>query len=285
MSSNARSTGDSTSNPQPLLKSYSDLLESGLFSDAEVRCGSRTWKVHKAILCTRSKWFKKALMGHFEESATGIVTIEICSEDEVNLLLHYLYTGVVDLKKHLPGDSLIISQLKAWKMAGFFCLPKLQRIILQARDNFLIAMTKSYGMQSELQDGQMCSIAREVQLLYADDSEGVKDTFRLPFLAVLLLGIRFLAKEKEIRKLLREIPGFASDWALGLMGGLDSGHHCRSEKQYFCGRCRLPAVDYSPVKFRAWVEVEKEVFCGPCVSAPTWEDWVGKATEGSGTSK
>lgn len=93
MSSNARSTSDSTSNPQPLLKSYSDLLQSGLFSDAEVRCGSRTWKVHKAILCTRSEWFKKALMGHFKESATGIVTIEICSEDEVNLLLHYLYTG------------------------------------------------------------------------------------------------------------------------------------------------------------------------------------------------
>lgn len=170
-------------------------------------------------------------------------------------------------------------------MAGFFCLPRLQRIILQARDNLLIAMTKSYGMQSKLQDGHMCSIVREVQLLYADDSEGIKDTFRLPFLAVLLLGIRFLAKEEEFRKLLREIPGFALDWALGLMGGLGSGQDCGGVGGHCCRTCRSQIVGFG-FRFRAWVEVKKpEVFCGLCVSAPTWEDWVGKATEGSGTSK
>lgn len=169
-------------------------------------------------------------------------------------------------------------------MTGFFCLPRLQRIILQARDNLLIAMTKSYSMQSKLLDGQMCSIVREVQLLYADDSEGIKDTFRLPFLAVLLLGIRFLAKEEEFRKLLREIPGLALDWALGLMGGLGSGQDGRNGRKTRCRRCRLPAVE-SAFRFRVWVEVENaEVFCSTCVSAPTWEDWVGKAVEASGTS-
>lgn len=42
------------------------LLESGMLADAEVKCARRTWKVHKIILCNRSDWFKKALMGQFE---------------------------------------------------------------------------------------------------------------------------------------------------------------------------------------------------------------------------
>lgn len=42
------------------------LLESGMLADAEVKCAERTWKVHKIILCTRSDWFKKALMGPFK---------------------------------------------------------------------------------------------------------------------------------------------------------------------------------------------------------------------------
>lgn len=42
------------------------LLDSGMLADAEVQCAKRTWKVHRIILCTRSDWFKKALMGPFE---------------------------------------------------------------------------------------------------------------------------------------------------------------------------------------------------------------------------
>lgn len=41
------------------------LLESGLFADAEIHCGSRTWKVHKAVLTPQSKYFKAALLGGF----------------------------------------------------------------------------------------------------------------------------------------------------------------------------------------------------------------------------
>lgn len=42
-----------------------DLLESGLFADATITCGDRTWKVHKSIIC-RCEWFKKAFAGNFE---------------------------------------------------------------------------------------------------------------------------------------------------------------------------------------------------------------------------
>lgn len=42
-----------------------ELLESGLFADATITCGDRTWKVHKSIIC-RCEWFKKAFGGNFE---------------------------------------------------------------------------------------------------------------------------------------------------------------------------------------------------------------------------
>lgn len=42
------------------------LFQSGMLADSEVRCGARAWKVHKAILCTRSEWFEKALIGHYK---------------------------------------------------------------------------------------------------------------------------------------------------------------------------------------------------------------------------
>lgn len=42
------------------------LLSSGNFSDVEIICGDRVWKCHRAILATRSVWFRKALSGPFE---------------------------------------------------------------------------------------------------------------------------------------------------------------------------------------------------------------------------
>lgn len=57
------------------------LLESGMLADAEVKCAGCTWKVHKVILCTRSDWFKKALMGPFEASSTLPVLDAIADVD------------------------------------------------------------------------------------------------------------------------------------------------------------------------------------------------------------
>ena len=41
------------------------LLWSDLFADVEVTAGSKTWKLHCAILVSRSTWFRKALTGNW----------------------------------------------------------------------------------------------------------------------------------------------------------------------------------------------------------------------------
>ncbi|KAI0011243.1 hypothetical protein F4779DRAFT_573948 [Xylariaceae sp. FL0662B] len=56
----------------PDLNYLFSLLETGEFSDAVVKCGQRSWKVHRAILCPRSKWFRAALAGHFRVSTESL---------------------------------------------------------------------------------------------------------------------------------------------------------------------------------------------------------------------
>lgn len=51
-----------------------DLLESGLYSDATITCGERTWKVHKNII-RRCEWFKKAFNGKFKVISQTLSTI------------------------------------------------------------------------------------------------------------------------------------------------------------------------------------------------------------------
>jgi len=48
----------------------SRILESGLFANIEVTCADtgKTFKVHKSVLCERSRYFKSALTGGYEVS-------------------------------------------------------------------------------------------------------------------------------------------------------------------------------------------------------------------------
>ena len=54
-----------TTNQMSLL---SGLLGSGKYSDLTLTCGSRSWKVHKSVLCLQSDFFAKACDGDFRVS-------------------------------------------------------------------------------------------------------------------------------------------------------------------------------------------------------------------------
>lgn len=43
-----------------------ELLQTGILADGTVNCQGRTWKVHKALLASRLKFFKAAFCGSFE---------------------------------------------------------------------------------------------------------------------------------------------------------------------------------------------------------------------------
>ncbi|KUI72163.1 hypothetical protein VM1G_07494 [Cytospora mali] len=240
------------------------LLESGILSDAEVHCGSRTWK----------------------EAQTGVVRIETCTENEADLLLQYLYTGVVDVGKYLPGESPIISHIKVWKIADFFCLPDLRHLALHARDDFLKRLIDSYGPKPFLARPvtNIPSIRQVIEFLYEEDRDDIRGIFRRPYLATLLLDSQHLAKNEDFQELIGEVPEFGSDWALGLMAILG---HIRKPKDYpalpKCDKCGKFVAKHNINPFK-WVQKRQiELFCRVCNPVPTWEDCVGKLNSSKST--
>ncbi|KAK6840005.1 hypothetical protein PG990_011610 [Apiospora arundinis] len=70
-----------------------EMFDNELFSDAKVTVGDKTWPIHKAIVCPRSTYFRKAFMGRFIEAGQSHLTIEDQDSEAVGQILHYLYTG------------------------------------------------------------------------------------------------------------------------------------------------------------------------------------------------
>lgn len=58
-----------------------------------LKCGDKTWNLHKNILCSRSEWFEKALTGKFQEAQTGLVEIQNFGPEAVGWVVRYIYSG------------------------------------------------------------------------------------------------------------------------------------------------------------------------------------------------
>ncbi|KAF4946278.1 hypothetical protein FGADI_11304 [Fusarium gaditjirri] len=72
-------------------KALVDLLKTGDYSDLVISCGKDQYRVHKAIICPRSHFFKAACDGKFKEAQTG--TIDLPDDDPiaVRMMIEYLY--------------------------------------------------------------------------------------------------------------------------------------------------------------------------------------------------
>ncbi|KAL9560968.1 hypothetical protein ACKAV7_014997 [Fusarium commune] len=72
-------------------KALVDLLKTGDYSDLVISCGKDQYRVHKAIICPRSHFFKAACDGEFKEAQTG--TIDLPDDDPVavRMMIEYLY--------------------------------------------------------------------------------------------------------------------------------------------------------------------------------------------------
>lgn len=193
--------------------------------------------------------------------------------------------AVVNVNKLVSSDNNLINLVRVWKLADFFCLAKLRHLSLQARDKLLKKLAYYHGICEPYRAADMREIDATIRALYEEDSVDIRDNFRHPLLAVMLLGAQLLAKEPVFKKLVHELTEFGSDWALGLMGCLgDVAKPRHSQRLYRCATCGQQ-VGWCTLNFAKWVkERNLETQCAKCIAAPTWEDWVGKTTEDNGTT-
>ncbi|TDZ27702.1 Protein roadkill [Colletotrichum spinosum] len=63
------------------------------YSDMTIRCGGRTFKTHKAIVCSQSSFFDKALNSSFKEGITNEVELPEDDPAAIRHMLEFMYKG------------------------------------------------------------------------------------------------------------------------------------------------------------------------------------------------
>ncbi|KAF7188247.1 hypothetical protein HII31_10532 [Pseudocercospora fuligena] len=96
-------------NPQPLVK-YGDEE----FADFTIICGSKAYRVHRIIICAKSKYFKRACSGAFTEASKQKIELKEDPPEAVECMIQYFYDGNYDdcsgLIEHRNGKSTMPSE-------------------------------------------------------------------------------------------------------------------------------------------------------------------------------
>ncbi|KAF5685942.1 kelch 4 [Fusarium circinatum] len=72
-------------------RALGNLFKTGDYSDFVIICGKTRHKVHKAIICPRSDFFKAACTSGFKEAQTGEVELPDDEPLAVSMMIEYLY--------------------------------------------------------------------------------------------------------------------------------------------------------------------------------------------------
>ncbi|KAF5594759.1 hypothetical protein FPCIR_4773 [Fusarium pseudocircinatum] len=83
-------------------EALANLLKTGDYSDLTITCGKDQYRVHKAIICPRSNFFKAACDGKFEEAHTGEVDLPDDDPAAVRMMIEYLYHDT-----YVPAGAII----------------------------------------------------------------------------------------------------------------------------------------------------------------------------------
>ncbi|KAK7569169.1 BTB/POZ protein [Phyllosticta citricarpa] len=78
---------------------FSRLLESGDFSDLKIHCEDAMWKVHKAIICSQSEFFRAACNPRhgFKEATSGAIELHEVNRYIIQAVIDFLYTGAYEI--------------------------------------------------------------------------------------------------------------------------------------------------------------------------------------------
>lgn len=79
---------DLTGDRSPFRAHDKYLLQTGVFSDCQLKAGNRFWNVHKSIVFLRSTYIENG----FDEEVK-VIDVGFCTEKQVELFLEYVYSG------------------------------------------------------------------------------------------------------------------------------------------------------------------------------------------------
>ena len=90
------------------------------FTNAEIVCQGRVWKVHRCVLCVNSPVLAAAFGGQMQEAKSSVMEIKEAMTDDVEGMLRFIYTGELCSGKANASTLLLLAhryigmKLRAW---------------------------------------------------------------------------------------------------------------------------------------------------------------------------
>ncbi|KAI3330721.1 hypothetical protein F4824DRAFT_504798 [Ustulina deusta] len=207
-----------------------DLLDLASLSDVVVQCGAKTWNLHRAILAQRSQWFRKALLGGFQEAKTKTIRIEEFNEDAVDSIIKHIYGRPADWEKLQGERSFTRLCMDIFNMADYFLLPDLCQSLEGAFGHMVFTKVPAFQARRKrrLDTTELFDIVREV---YAEALPAGK-AFR-PVLATALHSIQYGINNVAFASLIDEVPAVAAD----VLKFTFTHHPPQGRYPRYCHRC------------------------------------------------
>ncbi|KAK0653085.1 BTB/POZ protein [Cercophora newfieldiana] len=228
----------------------SDIFDSDFVSDCTVKCGDRVWKLHRVILCSRSHFFRAALMGNFKEAQDNEVVLREQDPELVEHALRFIYSGNINRIKCLDRQDLDDTSLDAirvclglYKLGDFLNLAKLCGTAVDKLERYM--KMKAEIVQRTLHDDaklpvgfipRFVELAKQAYNIPKNDRAKLEGNIRHPFIHFFTF-IRFrLVEHPEFLTALQAVPELLADilWQFGRidrLNGPERGDHC-----FQCGR-------------------------------------------------
>ena len=73
------------------------ILEDDATADFTIRCETKEFRVHKAVLCARSPVFRATILTPMQEASKGEIFVKDVGEKALGVVIHFIYTGELEL--------------------------------------------------------------------------------------------------------------------------------------------------------------------------------------------
>ncbi|GAB7346350.1 hypothetical protein MBLNU457_5062t2 [Dothideomycetes sp. NU457] len=250
---------------------FKSLFDSDKLSDATIQCGSRSFKVHAAILTAASTYFEGAFAGVFKESATRVIDLKDDDEEAVLAMLRFLYNHSYEDCYYACSYSESLFDAKMYILGDKYDLPELRA---RSKDDFSQAVMEGALSEMGLDDAKSV-----LDLAYhglPDSNRSLRESL---LEAVVARGNDFwtIDGEDSSAELFAQYPQFATEVVrkyVDRMAFLGK----RQADQYICPHCNLRFRMSISFDIKD-VDADRHYDCPSCFESSAAERWAQARVE------